>query len=129
MNDQARRWREDAVLHARCADCAGRVIAHANWRGGRLMLWTAGPNAEHDGYWWTLDGEEAPDLALNGKRGIVAAWCPWGKHWLDLGAPGWSDLPRSREERVTIPVDHGRAARANAKAAHVLRPARLRPSR
>ena len=116
MNAAARRLRRDAVLVAICVDCSGRVIAHANWRGARPMLWAAGPTAKHS-RWWPLVGDSRPDG--------VAAWCPYGRHWFDLGAPGWSALPRARAERVTIPVDHTTATPVVRKDAHRLRPPRL----
>jgi hypothetical protein len=115
-----RELRRDAVLLARCVDCDRRGIAQVNWRGGRPMLWTAGPTREH-GRWWPLVGPDRPDG--------VAAWCSSGRYWFDFDAAGWSELPKSRAEGVIeLQVDHTRAMRGNAKTAHRLLPARLRPS-
>lgn len=104
----AERLRKDAVLVYRCTDCNGRVIAHVNYRGGKPALWTHGPRPATSS--WT---------ELDGRPRTVAAWCLWGKFWIDCAellpnvpAPG---------ERVTHTVDHTRGGRANRKDAGTFR--------
>jgi hypothetical protein len=115
VNEEARLRRREAVLLARCRDCRRRVIAEAHWVDGQPMLWTAGPTAEHGGWWRFGDGRPsgvpAWRLLADGWPDGVAAWCRWGRHWLDLTAPGragtsaaagerWSGEPRFPFPRV-----------------------------